>query len=974
MISQKTLQHPVLVLMVFVLLGAMGIFTLRNTAISLMPDVDFPMLMISSSYTNAGPETVEKSVTTLVESALVSLSGLKSMSSTSSEGSSIVSLEFGYGADLDSITNDIRDKLDRIENSLPDGVSPSIMKMDSDSMPIMRIALRGNRSADDLKAIADNTVVDVLEQANGVAEASSMGGRTQIVRVELEQNRLSAYNLTLTGVASALSVQNLELGGGTITEGFTDYSIRTTGEYSSIEEINETVITRLNGYDVKLSDIGRAYMGYSDTTSEVYINGQPGVYISITKQSGENSVTVANEVYKKIEEVKALIPSDVSLEIMSDDTESIRSTINALIDSAVQGLILAVIILFIFLCSFKTTIIIGISIPLSIIITLLCMNLAGITLNMMTLTGLILGVGMIVDASVVMIDNIYAYRSRGAKPKVSAILGSSEMIMSVVSGNLTTICVFIPFLFFMEDLGMMGQMFKGIIFTIVIALVSSLFVAIFLVPVLAGHFLPLSNRNEKPVTNPVLIKLYGAFNFVQDKVQAAYKVALKAALNHRLITILICVGALVVSILFIPTMRISFMTGGSDSSITLRISLPVGTTLSQTSSIVGQMQEIAEKEIQGYKTIITSIGSGGRRNSSSYSGSIQIQLGDGANSDNAQTAQAKLRNHFNEFTDVTFTFGQGMRQQLAGDDIDIAIRGADLDTVMGVANNIVSVMEEIPDLGEPSLDTTNGLPQVEIEIDRQRAYNFGVDVKTVANEIYASIEGTSATTYRESGDEYTVYVMLRPEDRQKVIDLEQIYVSGTNGLVSVANFAKVVKGLGPVSIAHENRTRIVHITANILTEKNANLVEEEIKAGIKNSFIVPDGISISYEGSWQDTTSQMKLYLKIIVMAIILVFGVMAATYESFKAPLINLATIPFMIIGVIFLYKITGQALSIMSMVGLIMLVGIVVNNGIILVDYTNILIGRGMTVKEACFEAGKSRFRPVLMTTLTTDRKSVV
>lgn len=968
MVSEKTLQHPILTLMVFILLGLTGIFTLSRTSISLMPDVDMPYLMVSASYTNAGPESVEKSVTTPIENALVSLNNLKNITSSSSEGSSIVSLEFNYGTDLDIATNDVRDKLDRVTRSLPDDVTPTIMKMDSNSMPIMRIAVRGNRSVDELKKIADDNIVDVLEQANGVGEADTMGGREQIVRVELDQNRLQSYDLTLSGVSSTLATQNIELGGGTITEGKTDYSIRTTGEYSDIDEINNTVVKTVNGYDVKLSDIGRAYMGYKDASSIVYINGLPGVYVSITKQSGENSVTVADAVYQKIDELERTLPEDISLEIIRDDTEGIRDTIATLLDSAWQGLVLAVIILYIFLCSFKTTIIIAISIPLSIIITLLCMNLAGITLNMMTLTGLILGVGMIVDASIVMIDNIYSYRSRGAKPRIAAILGSQEMISSVTSGNLTTICVFVPFLLFMKDLGFMGQMFKGIIFTIVIALVSSLFVAIFLVPVLAGHFLPLTNRSEKPVKNKFLIKLYGFFNSCQSAIDRVYRKILKAALNHRAVTVIVCATALVASLMLIPTMRINMMPGGHDDSVTVKMTLPVGTTLDETTTVVKQFQQIIESEIEGYKTLITTVGSGGR-SGSSYSGSIQIQLPESDKQiDNDVTIQNKLRKHFADFTDVTFSFGQGMSRQMTGDDLDIAIRSSSLDNALEVANKVSDVMSSIPDIGEPSIDTNEGLPQVEIEIDRQRAYNFGVNVYTVANEINASIEGTASTVYRQDGEDYTVYVMLRPEDRSNVIDLEQIYVTGTNGLVSVANFAKVVKGLGPVTISHENRTRIVHVTANIISEKNANVVEDMIKDGIAESFVIPEGVTVSYEGSWQDMQSQAKTYLLIIVMAIILVFGVMAATYESFKAPIINLTTIPFLIIGVVAIYKLTNQPISMMSAIGLIMLVGIVVNNGIILVDYTNLLVDRGMKKKEACLEAGCSRLRPVLMTTLTT------
>ena len=968
MITEKTLEHPVLTLMVFVLLGLTGIFTLSNTAISLMPDIDSPFIMVSASYENAGPESVEKSVTTLIEDALVSLSNLKEITSSSSEGRSRVSLEFYYGTDLDIATNDIRDKLDSITRSLPDDVTPTIRKMDADSQPIMRIAVRGNRSINELKKIADDQIVDVLEQANGVGEAETWGGREQIVRIELEQNRLQAYGLTLSGVSSVIAAQNLEVGGGTITEGPMDNSVRTTGEYSSIQQINDTVIATKNGYDVKLTDIGRAFMGYQDATNVVYINSEPGVYVAITKQSGENSVAVANAVYKKMEELEKILPKDISLQIVRDDTDSIRDTLSTLVDSAWQGLVLAVIILFVFLCAVKTTVIIAVSIPLSIIITLLCMNLADITLNMMTLTGLILGVGMIVDASVVMIDNIYAYRSRGTKAHVAAVLGSSEMITSVVSGNLTTICVFIPFLFFMEDLGFMGQMFKGIIFTIVIALVCSLFVAIFLVPVLAGHFLPLTNRNEKPVKSLFFKALYGSFQAAQNAVYKVYSAMLKKALDNRGATILICFCALIFSFMLIPTLRIQLMTGGNDDSVSLNMQLAVGTSLEETTETILKFEEIVKDEIQGYKHIITRVGSGGR-SGSSYSGEIQIALPESDKQiDNDETIRRKLRAHFDEFAGVAFSFGQSRRQQMTGDDLDVVLRSADLDAALEIAHRVSDVMAAIPDIGEPSIDTDDGLPQVEIEIDRRRAYNFGVSVSTVANEINASIEGDSITVYREAGEDYDVYVMLRPEDRQKVVDLEQIYVTGNDGLVSVANFAKVVRGYGPVSIGRENRRRIVHVTADIVSNENANVVENKIKEGIASSFIVPDNVSISYEGSWQDVQEQSAVFAKILVMAVILVFGVMAATYESFRAPIINLTTIPFLAIGVVLIYKITNQAFSLLSAVGLIMLVGIVVNNGIILVDHTNLLRGRGMPMKQACYEAGCSRLRPVLMTTLTT------
>jgi HAE1 family hydrophobic/amphiphilic exporter-1 len=881
----------------------------------------------------------------------------------------MVQMEFNYGTDMEAAVNNIRDKLSRITNALPDNAgTPSIMRFSSDSMPIMRILVRGNRSVDDIKQIAEDNIVDILEQADGVAEAGVRGGRTKQVNVELDQNRLAAYGFTIPTVVAALAKQNLELGGGKVQEGHKNYVVRTTGQYSSIDEINDTVISTINGYSVKLRDIGTATMGYAESSSESYINGERGVYVTITKVSGSNSVTVANNVYKKMEELSSRLPSDISLEIVWDTTDSIRETISTLIQSAWQGLLLAVIILFIFLQNFKSTIIISISIPLSIVITLFAMSNLGITLNMMTLTGLILGVGMIVDASIVMIDNIYAYRQRGTKPKVAAILGSQEMLMSVISGNLTTICVFIPFIFFISDLGMMGQMFKGLIFTIVIALVSSLLVAIFLVPVLAGKFLPLSNRTEKPVTNPVLKFLYGAFQNVMNRLTDLYGKLLRVSLNNRLITLTVAVCVLVISFAMIPTLQINMMPAGSDDSVTLNVTMPVGTPLKETGNVLLDLEKIITEEIKGYKNITTSIGSSGR-NSATNKGSIEISLPETKEQiDNAATIQQKLRAHFNDYPGVTFGFGAGFRAQMMGSDIDIAIRSDDLDKAMDTAQKIGDIIDDLEDTGEASISMDKGLPQVEIVIDRQRAYAFGVDVTTVAKEINYAINGTTACVYRNNGKDYNVVVSYRPEDRKTMDDLESIFVKGTNGKVSVANFATLKKGVGPVSIARESQTRIIHVKADILTTTNANVVEDKIKQKIGETFIIPDSVTVSYEGSWKDTTEQMKLYMKIIGMAILLVFGVMAATYESFKAPLINLATIPFMIIGVVFIYKIIGQALSIMSMVGLIMLVGIVVNNGIILVDYTGMLRERGVALKEACWQAGKSRFRPVLMTTLTT------
>lgn len=973
-VSKKVMEHPVLTICVFALIAIVAFFTLGNMQIDLMPDMDMPVAMVMTSYDNAGPESVEKSVTEILESGLISVSNLKEMTSESSEGSSLIKLEFNYGTNIDTAINDIRDKLDMVKGNLPDDAdSPQIFKFDSSAMPVMTLALNGNRSADELRTLADDEVSDRLEQTAGIAQATVRGGRESIVRIELSQNRLDAYDLTLSSVVSTLASQNIEVGGGSVYEGTRKYMVRTTGEFSSIEEINDTVVGSVNGYDVKLSDIGEAYMGYKDQTSEVFINGKPGVYISLQKQSGSNTVNVANAVYKKIAEIQQILPEGVSLDIISDDSTEVRDTLNSLIESILEGFVLAVLVLFLFLRSVKSTIIMAISIPFSVLITVLVMVAGGITLNMITMTGLILGVGMVVDASVVVLENIYSYRMRGTSARVSAEIGTQEVMSSVVSGNLTTICVFIPFFVYKSQLDMLGELFTTLMVVIIIALLSSLFVAMFLVPVLAGKFLPVDNRNETPIKNSFLKKcdsaIEGAIDFIRDR----YRAALRVALHHRFATVLISFTVLASSLLLFSHLRVSFMSNFNDTEVGLNVELPLGTKLSETKSVLEQFYDIVKDEVKGYENIIVSVGSSSGMSLSSdtsYKGSISITLPDASKQiDSAESVKAKLRRHFEDFPTATFTFDDGKMQQMTGSDIDIALSGNSLEKLLQTGKEIQELIKaKVPEATEPELDIEEGLPQVEIKIDRARASSFGISVSSIANEINYSINGKTATTYRAGGDDYDVVVLLCDQDRSDIPDLEKIFVNGTSGRYAVSNFAQVVRGTGPVSINREDKTRTVHLTAGITQGSSAGDVENEIKEVIANNMVISEDVNISYEGSWKDTMDTMKILMIVVILAVILVFGVMAGTYESFKDPFINMFTLPFLIVGVVAIHLITGQSFSMVSMLGVVMLVGIVVNNGIILVDQTNLLVHRGTPLLEACESAGASRLRPVLMTTLTT------
>ena len=970
-ITRKTMSNPVLVVVIFALIALTGLFTFTNLEVNLMPNIKEPFLMVSASYENAGPRSVEMAVTQVLEDELSSLSNLKKMTSTSQEGYSTIGLEFNYGTNLEIAASEVRDKIENVKETLPKNVKTSIFKENSNDMPVMDIAVHGKRSDNELKYIADKTIKRVLAQANGVSQASVYGGRTPCVNVELSQNRLASYGFSVTDIASRLAAENLDLGGGKITENTWNYVLRTKGEFTSVKEIGETVLATVNGTPIRLNDVGRVYMGYKDASDEVFINGQPGVYISIKKQSGANAVKVADALYEKIEDVKKSIPSDIELEIISDDSVEIRNTLDTLYSSAWQGILLAVAILFVFLKSFKSTFIISISIPFSIVITLLLMNFMGITLNIMTLTGLILGIGMVVDASIVMIDNIYSYRMRGAKAKVSAILGTQEMISSVVSGNLTTIVVFVPFVLFMKDLGFIGLMAQDMIYTIVIAIVSSLFVAIFLVPVLAGHYMPITNRVEKPVTNRGLLFLHRLFDIGFNAIQYVYKKLLAAALAHKKTTIAVSFAILLGSFAIVPHLHIEMMPDSENQSVTMSITLPTGTSLEKTTEVVHQFEKIIQDEVKDYKTILASTGvsSGEEDNFASYLGSISIFLPSPKEQiDNSSSIKKKLSAHFKDFPGIQFNFATDDMEKMAGSDIDIVVKSNDIDQARLASEQIYGLLQKMPNLNNLKMDLKNGLPQIEIEIDRKRAYSFGVSVEAAANEINGSIAGVAATKYRQKGNEYDVIVTYQKKDKSSIPDLEKIMVQGSNGLVSLANFAYVKKNYGPVAINHENKARTIHITAGIEGDENAPDVENKIKKEIYSSLVLPGDVSVNFDGSWKNMKQQTILFSKIIVLAILLVFGVMAGMYGSFKKPFINLFTIPFMFIGVLLIYFIVGQSISIMTMVGLVMLVGIVVNNGIVLVDYTGLMVSRGLGVKEACLNAGVSRLRPVLMTTLTT------
>jgi len=980
-ITETVVRRPITVVIFFLLFIGLAAFLVPNIPVELFPDMEMPVIMINTTYTGASPEDVEANITEVLEKQLSNVSDLESITSTSSEGMSRISMEFSYSKDLDEATSDIRDKLETVTDMLPEEASsPTIFKMNSDDMPVMTMAVLGNLSQNELRTIGEDTVQPLLERVNGVAGITVRGGQDEIVRVDVSQNRLEAYNLTLSAVAGSLDSQNYQLGAGSIQEGSTDYLIRTSAEFESVEEIENVVIATFGTGDgspvkeIRLKDVADVTLTNEEEDTRVFINGTYGVTLSIQKESDANSISVSDDVTASLEEINNALPDGVSVIVLTDDSSTIRSIMNQTYNSLFQGILLAMLVLFFFLRTWASTIIIALSIPISIFITILFMYFMGLSINLMTLTGIILGLGMVVDCSIVIIENIFRFRERGTKLTASAILGSREMVMSISASTLTTVCVFIPILIFKDQLGMLGQIFGAMSWTIVIALVVSLLVALTLVPSLSANYLKIYTRRQKPIRWEMLRKTDLFFEKGFEKLDQGYKRVLTMLLQHKGKVLLLVVLLFALSVKLFTGMGIIMAPPMSEDSIRISIELPSGTSLDETEQTALQLAGLFDDKYSGaYENMTVTIGSGGGFGGTNNSNAANIRISLPSYQEQSVSAtdmKAFLREHFNDFPSTTVefeSFGMGVASDTP---VDVVIRSDDMDAAMEAAEEVKSLIAgNLPNITDPATDLDNGLPQIEVLIDRDRAYNLGLNMYKVASEIGASINGVTATQYRVGGDELSVKVGLQESDKSSVPDLNKIFVTNSSGTrIAVSNVASLVKSTSPVSINREDEARLVHVTAGLADGYTLTEAQSALQQMFDSKLVLPDGVSIDMGGEFQDVSEQSQNMIMIGIIAILLVFGVMAAQFESLKDPFIILMTIPLMLIGVVSLYKITGESFSLMSAVGLVVLVGLVVNTGIVLVDYTNMLLKRGRSLIDACVEAAGNRLRPILMTTFTT------
>jgi HAE1 family hydrophobic/amphiphilic exporter-1 len=856
-------------------------------------------------------------------------------------------------------------------------------------MPVMGLMVTSeNRSPENLRELADNSIVPRLEQIPGVATANINGGREKQVRVEIQSSRLEAYGLTVTQLQQMLSTQNAQVAAGTITENGISYILNTMGEYRTLDEIRSTVIyyapnTGANGQqgqpiEVYLRDIADVHEGYADQSSVVYVNGQEAVQLSVQKQSGKNSVQVARDVRKRLVKLAEELPSDVKVTEIFNTTDIIEDSLNNVMSSAVSGAVLAVLILFLFLRSIKPTIIIAISIPVSIIITLMLMYFWGLTLNLMTLAGLFLGVGMLVDNSIVILENIYHYREKGAKLMPAAVLGTQEMIVAITCSTLTTLCVFLPLVMFQGLLEMAGEMFAGLAFTVVFSLAISLFVAVFLVPVLSSHNLPLLTRKQAPLYGKLAV-IDGYFERFLYGMESGYRKLVTRVLRHKMLVAGFLLLLFIGSIVAVPKIGWIFMPESAADSVSINVTMPLGTALPETEKTLKQVEAIVKEELVkdgkvAYERLVLNAGGGGRFSSGgSNSGSLRINLPEfDKQIMNADEIQATIRPYFNQFPGVLFRFSSGGGMMGGSSNpIDIVLHTEDLIKGKAIADRISDLLKEkIPAVNEPQVSLNDGLPQIEIELDRERVYALGLNAYTIGNEIKAAVDGITASQFKSGNDDLDIILILAEADRSSLPDLDHIFVRSnvTSARVPLSNFANYKEGTGPLTISRENQSRVIHVTAGVKPGTKLNEIQEQIQEMIKAEIPTEDDVIITYEGDYAEMVKMFINFVLIMIVAIALVFGVMASLFESFRDPFIIIFTIPLSIIGVVAIYAITSDRFNILTAVGILVLLGVIVNNGIVLVDYTNLLRKRGFGLEEACIEAAGNRLRPILMSTLTT------
>ncbi len=949
-----------MITLIVVLFGVVSFFTL---GLDLMPDIESPVLTIVTDYEGVAAEDVEQLVTKPIEEVISNVKGIKSVNSTSAEGRSSVVAEFDWGSDLDAKGQDIRDMIERIKKYLPTDVgTPLVIKMNISQMPVILFGVNGMKNANQLGKYLDDDVVPRIERIDGVAQVMSVGGLSREINVFLDRSKLELYKIGTAQVMGALNQGNLNVSGGYINAGHKEYLVRTVGVFKDIRVIENTVITNFKGAPVRIRDVGRVQDTYEESRHFLRVNGKDAVMFAISKQSGANTVNVVKKVKKTLDELAPDFPSGIEFHPIFDQSQIIERSTSSTIKEVVIGGLLAVLLIMLFLRDWRPTFAIGIAIPLSILTAFIGLKLLGYTFNIMTLGGLALVVGRLVDDAVVVIENTFRHLHEGDNRREAAKKGASEVGLAIGSSTLVTIAVFLPMAL---SGGMAGQLTRPLAATICLGLLASLFVAMTIVPMIASSIF-------KKKSAETLEKDEKRFN----KIRKLYEKALQWSLSHRKTVLTVTGAAFALSVAVIPRLGAEFMPASDSGMAILKIKMPVGTSLTETQGIVSVIEKRVES-LEEKRFVLASVGPGSSKMSSGSSAlsasdvneaMLMIRFKD--REDRKRSSDdiiADLRKSFPilrgsslEFIDISGMGG-------SSSPIELKIFGKDLDVLKQKADESMALIKDIPGLKDISISMQEGKPEFRILPNRDKAATMGLTVGEIGSAVRYSNLGQVATRYRDQGDEIDVRIRLDPSNRTGTEDMRLVpIVSRTGTVTPVANIADIQFDKGPVKITRENRTRKVTITANI-QGRDVNSITSDIKAKFKGLHL-PSGYFVEYGGTYKNMSETIRDLSLALLIAILLVYMIMAALFESFSQPFVIMFAVPLGLIGTVMGLGAFGLTVSAPAFMGFIILVGIVVTNGIVMIDYVNKLRAKGIEKHEALVQGASVRLRPIIITALAT------
>ena len=970
-IYRKAVNNPVTTALVFIAMAIFGIFSLINISLDRFPKFDANVVMVMSSYPGASAEDIETNLTKVLENSLNGVSDLKDMSSTSKENISLITMEFVEGVDIDVATNDVRDKLDMVNSVLPDGASlPIIFKFSADDMPIMIMAATADESLQALEKILDDKVATPLARVSGVGTVSIAGAPQREIQVYCDPNKLEAYGLTVAGISSVIAAENRNVPSGTVDIGSNAYSLRVEKEFTSAEQMLDVVVGHSNGRTVYLRDVARVVDGVEERYQEAYVNGTQGAQIVIQKQADANTVNVIKGVKEAMKKIEKNLPSDINITTVVDGSDNILNTLNSLKETIAVTFLIVMLVVYLFLGRWRATFIIVLSIPVSLLASLMYLWATGNTLNIVSMSALSIAIGMVVDDAIVVLENISTHLERGAKPKEAAVHATQEVGISVIASTLTMLAVFLPLTMIK---GMAGLMFKQLGWITSIIMIVSTIGALTLIPMLCSQFLRFKTKTGK-----VHDLIFGNFNKLINLISLGYGKLINWCIGHRTIVVMISLVVFVGTVGFIgPKIKTEFMPKSDDGRITLQLELPAGTGQHITRNIAHELHGKFKEAIPEIVNCSYALGQAdtdnafaSMQNNGTHIVSYNINVGsmedrERSTSDIADVIRGILAD-YPEFKKIKVTEGGG---GMGGSStVDIEIYGFDFETTDRVAKEVQDKMLADGNFSQVLLSRDEYTPEYQVDFDREKLAVNGLNSTTAASYLSAAMNGSTQSFYREDGDEYDIRVRYAPEFRTSIEDIENIMIYNNMGKgVRIKDLGTVVESLTPPSIQRKNRERLITVSgvvANGVALSDAVAATDAILAETD----IPSELSVEIGGSYEDQQDMFGDLIMLLAMIIILVYIVMASQFESFMSPFVIMFSIPFAFVGVLLGLWVTGTPLGTMGMIGILILMGIVVKNGIVLIDYTILMRERGKSVTEASVIAAKSRLRPILMTTLTT------